>query len=606
MGFLRRWFPYALGATSAVVVTFDCTNDHVLRRSARTAIATVRLAYLYKTSEPETIEELSALHRRAATLVLDTCRQNEGLYIKLGQGLHALNHVLPEEYQEVLSVLLDDAPTVPLPQIRKLFAEETGKDQFLDVFLTFDEAPVASASIAQVHKATIRVPRDLLPHNHPKFHMSKKITDGVDDSVLIDVAVKIQKPVIQKQNWWDLMAYINVNRLLQWSFQIPLMWTAETIMWNFMKEIDFRVEAENSMRAKAMLEADHPDIYVPHVFSHLSSRRVLVTEWIDAVKLSQKKEVMAQYNPKQLLTSVLEAFGDMIFTHGFVHSDPHPANLLVRPNKNPRNKKPYQVVLLDFGLCARETDHFRLTYGLFFKSVLMNDRDTLRNVVTEWGFRDPDLFTALTIQRPFTSAPVTVGEVSKKDIRHMEEMMKQRAVNLLKDEEKVPRDLVFVGRSMNLLRALNKMYGAPVNRIRVLAGSAVKGLRDIATVEEIKARYPRPALVNGMEDTFSVPAGSANHNAPLVGKEKSGSSGRSWLRRQELELRFHVALFLISCVHQYFQWRSYFTHLFLLLRGMEQNEAAVSMEDALEMQEAAMVGKSLKHQHQPMRIGTRD
>lgn len=607
MKFLRKWAPRVLGVGAITAVAFDCTNDHVLRRTARTAVATVRLAYLYKTTEPSTVEELSDLHRRAATIILNTCRSNEGLYIKLGQGLAALNHVLPEEYLEVLTVLLDDAPTVPLPQIRKLFAEETGKDDFSDVFVDFEERPIASASIAQVHRAKIAVPRHLLPRNHPQYAPvsasgnSSSLTSSSSSQlppVLVDVAVKIQKPVIQKQNWWDLQAYINVNRLLQWSFQIPLMWTAETIMSNFMKEIDFRNEAENSDRAKQMLQVDHPDVYVPHVYQHLTSKRVLVTEWIDAVKLSQKQAVAQSYNVKQLLTTVLEAFGDMIFTHGFVHSDPHPANLLVRPNQNPHNKKPYEVVLLDFGLCAQETDHFRLTYALFFKSVLMNDRESLRQVVTEWGFRDPDLFTAMTIQRPFTSTPVTVGEVTKADIMQMENMMKQRAVTMLKDEARVPRDLVFVGRSMNLLRSLNKMYGAPVNRIQVLAGSAVRGLKDLSTVEEIRERHPRPALINGMEDT--------SQQQSSVALVVTKSSHRSWLRRQQLELQFHLTLFLISCVHQYFLWRRW---LWMLVFGSKTtDESGGTMEDALERQEAAMVrgSKPSHHHHQPMRIGGRD
>ena len=138
----RRWVKRLFIGSFVGIAAFDAANERVVTRSLRTVYCEVYLSLLYKLSDPQTSEELSALHLRAANIVLSCCMSNEGLYIKFGQGLSAFNHIMPPEYSTTLRVLLDQAPQVPIDAVRKIFQEETGKS-FLEVFDSFEEAPVA-------------------------------------------------------------------------------------------------------------------------------------------------------------------------------------------------------------------------------------------------------------------------------------------------------------------------------------------------------------------------------------------------------------------------------------------------------------------------------
>lgn len=574
-GFARRvlrrcGYVSAAGIVGAAV--FDVTNDHVISRSARTLINAIRIGQMYKATDPETAQELSDLHRAAAQIILDTCLTNEGLYIKMGQGLHAFNHILPEEYLQTLRVLLDKAPEVPLEVVRSIFLKETGHSRFEDVFESFNPIPVASASIAQVHKARMR---------------------RGDTGEVVDVAVKIQKPNIRKQIWWDLQCYFLVCRMLQYAFDLPLMWSAQCIAENLTKEIDFFAEAENSERAKDLLKHRH-DIHIPCVYRDLLTPRLIVSEWIDAVKLVEVETVKKQFNSADVMQSVLSAFGEMVFELGFVHCDPHPANLMIRRNQNPKNKKPFEVIIIDFGLCVPETKKFRLEYSLLFKTIFRGDRDMLKKIVQSWGIGNADLFASLTIQKPFTAQSMRSGQVSKSDIMAMEHQMKDHVKNLLAREELVPQELVFVGRSMNLLRSVNKSYGAPVNRINIMAGCAVRALGHLATLDDVHA------VLQGL-DQASI--------------EKRARK-RDQIRGAMFEFHYHAILTWLAVVHLTTLWCNAVLAV-LLPKQWAEHFYVGNLEEQLEQKEKEMIQRSnhsssmsfenkMQKFHKPMNIAAND
>lgn len=492
----RRWRGRFFMTASVMTVCYVCADywtANSLTRSLRAVTTTAYVAYLYKTTSPTTLQEFSGLHSAAAEAVLDLCLRNEGLYIKLGQGLNALNHILPGEYMDVLKTLLDSAPLVPIKDVKQIIKEETGRT-VEELFLDFDPVPVASASVAQVHRAKLRPASE---HDGP-----------------LEVAVKVQKPQVRYQVFWDLETYRFITWFMGLLFDLPVGWARQTIMDGIRREIDFSIEAKNAECIRENFEG-HPSVYVPWVVKDLTTPRLLVTEWVDGVKLINVGDVRRQFEDVTVLRTIFDAFGDMIFKHGFVHCDPHGANVLVRPapcsssldTREKKCKKP-QVVLLDFGLCCPETEQFRVKYALLFKSIVMQDIKTVKKIVTSWGITDAEVFASIQMQKPYKSLKRgNRGEVTREEVLKMHMAARQSVRTLLENQELVPHELSLVGRSIDILRGINRLYGAPLNRVDMFVRRAVEGLGTISTYEDAQcylAQLGDSCHTTGREGTTSV------------------------------------------------------------------------------------------------------
>ncbi len=139
--------------------------------------------------------------------------------------------------------------------MEEIFLKDLGKRP-ADIFETFSTEPVASASIAQVHMATLK--------------------DGRR------VAVKVQKPEIAVQIGWDLACFQLIARGFEYMFDIPLMWSAAYIEQHIRLETDFLNEASNSRRCAANLKLDpylRDNVHVPVVYPELTTRRIMTAEW---------------------------------------------------------------------------------------------------------------------------------------------------------------------------------------------------------------------------------------------------------------------------------------------------------------------------------------
>jgi aarF domain-containing kinase len=231
-----------------------------------------------------------------------------------------MNHILPPQYNKTFSVLQDKAPTVPFAEVEKMFLEEFGKKPS-EIFEYFDENAIASASIAQVHRARLK--------------------DGTN------VAVKVQKPYIRNQIPADLTCY----RIMLWCyekiFNLPMYWSADYTCQNLRKEADFLNEAHNSERAARNLK-DRSDVHIPKVFWEHSTSRILTCEWIDGVKMNDEQGLAKLNLPKKpIVQSMIELFAHQIFLSGFVHCDPHPGSFCpIIQDSKPSNIKSKQKLFL--------------------------------------------------------------------------------------------------------------------------------------------------------------------------------------------------------------------------------------------------------------------
>jgi aarF domain-containing kinase len=281
-------------------------------RAGRSFYAGAKTAIDYKwslrgldDSTDEYNEAIKGCHQRAADRMLSTCLSNAGLYIKMGQAVSTMNHILPKEFYTTLRVLQTQALRSDGANIDELFQEEFQIDNPLELFEEFDYKPIAAASLAQVHKA--------------------KTKDGDE------VAVKLQYIDLLDRFPVDILTLRTILAMVGFAFpSFNMSWVLDDLKGNLEKELDFLNEAENSRRC--MRELKHLDyVYVPKVFDQYSTKKVLTMEFINAHKISDIDAIKKDgLSIKEIDENLINMFSEQIFHSGFVHADPHHGNILVR------------------------------------------------------------------------------------------------------------------------------------------------------------------------------------------------------------------------------------------------------------------------------------
>lgn len=427
----------------------------VVRRSFRAAGAGIYTIANYKIFW--TPENASDVHSKVAKVLTDCCLENEGLYVKIGQAVCSMAAVLPKEYTDNLSRLSDKAKTYDFKVINEIIERELGPGVVTDI----DPVPVGSASLAQVHT-------------------------GVYVKTGETVAIKVQKPNVSVQASWDLRMYRTIVALLQWSFDIPLLWSVDFTCSHFLAELDFRLEGKNSDLAKEQLMALGDMVYVPKVLA--ATPKVILTEWIpDTVNISNVKGLRERnFDCKRIILDATKIFGYQVFRTGHVHCDPHPGNLLVR--NHPSNKDTHQIVLIDHGLYVDLPSSLRRDYARLWVAIAPPpDKKTIEEICASWGIGSPKLFQSI-VQSAAADKKLKVHEkddedngTPKKATRaEKSAYIKQHLKQLLQDTSKFPNELILVGRCMNYIRAANWTHGSPIDRVALLADSAREALKEEA------------------------------------------------------------------------------------------------------------------------------
>ncbi len=271
-------------------------------------------------------------------------------FVKLGQMLSTRPDLLPEEWVLAFARLQDHVPPFPGAEARAVIESQLGAP-VEDLFAEFSEEPVASASIAQVHRA--------------KTHEGRSL------------AVKVQRPGIEAQLRSDLnILYVLAGWLED---QIDLgIYTPQAVVEAFDRaltaEADFNLEAASGEQLGEAL-AGVAGVSVPRIVRSLTSRRVMTMEWVDGRNLGEIEQTRA--DPQRVLAALIDATYTQIFTHGLFHGDPHPGNLFVDDDST--------LHYLDFGLVGRITPEMRDTLMALFVAVMFKDADGLARTLYRAG-----------------------------------------------------------------------------------------------------------------------------------------------------------------------------------------------------------------------------
>eukprot|EP00127_Corallochytrium_limacisporum_P004931 Clim_evm5s195 gene=Clim_evmTU5s195 len=446
-------------------------------RSVHTAGVISYLAARYKLKlhglSRESDEYLSTLkecHLYSARKLVDLASYHKGIYVKAGQHAASMNTALPKEFTQVLSVLQDQTDPIPFKQVQKAFRREF-KAPLEDFFIEFAEKPLAAASLAQVHKATTR--------------------DGRE------VAVKVQYPFLDRLFGSDMRTMRLAATFVEMAFPgIDLQWLVDELEENLEQELDFRHEGGNAERV-ARLFANNIEVAVPRIYWDLTGKRILTMEFIHAVKITDIEGILGLQTRTQNIARILaEVFAEMIYCHGFMHSDPHPGNLLVR--RHPEFGNP-QLVLLDHGLYRELEESFRYHYCRLWKALMTMDEDLLKESATHLGAGEYyDLFPLLLTYRRWGTKATFGQSTTQGDKQKIRSRFKNiQFSDVLEFLETLPRDMLLVFRTTNLIRSINKDLGMPtIDRFIVFAKMSVKGTYGYRRRDEpIRTRRERLRLL---------------------------------------------------------------------------------------------------------------
>jgi predicted unusual protein kinase regulating ubiquinone biosynthesis (AarF/ABC1/UbiB family) len=323
--------------------------------------------------------------------LLDIISAQSPAIIKAGQALASRPDLLPKEYLDALQKLQDRCPAYPTDQAILLLEEELGM-RFEDAFEIESYEPVAAASIGQVYRGRLR-------------------SNGAE------VAIKVQRPnceAIIRTDLYILRWYSNFaqNLLKLVGRDINLVSVIDDFGELIYREMDYRAEAVNAQRF-AELYASIPDVFVPKVYTGLSTSKVLTMEWVNGARLSDKRSIDRMgLDSEKFVDILVQCSLRQMLENGFFHADPHGGNLLAMEDG--------KLCFLDFGMVSYVEAQQRLSIIEAVVHLVNRDFRALSGLYVRMGFVPPDVAQEPLIGALERALPdvlnASVGELNIKNI----------------------------------------------------------------------------------------------------------------------------------------------------------------------------------------------
>ena len=275
-------------------------------------------------------------------------------FTKLGQMASTRPDILPPDIVSELEKLQSDTRPLEFDTVKTSIETSLGA-KLEEIFLEFDEIPIGSASIGQVHSATLKTGQR--------------------------VAVKVQRPNIERTIRNDLEILNHIATLADHRLEIGTHFQVTTIIEEFSKaiidELDYTVEARNQDKIrKQFLEADN--VKVPEVMWELTTKDVLIMEFIDGISIGDHERLRQEnYDVTELADTLTKALFHQILIEGFFHGDPHPGNIKVLPDET--------IAFIDFGMVGRLGQDMKGHFGFLVISLMRQDVEGVVRAITKMG-----------------------------------------------------------------------------------------------------------------------------------------------------------------------------------------------------------------------------
>ncbi len=279
-------------------------------------------------------------------------------FIKLGQIASTRPDLIPKDIIDELEKLQSDVPPFSFDDVKKVI-EESLDVKTEDVFQSIEEMPIGSASTGQVHKAVT--------------------IDGET------VAVKVQRPNIEKIVRTDLEILHHLATLaeqrMEWARRYHLTDMIEEFSEAILDELDYTIEANNADKIRKQFERDSK-IKIPEMIRELSTKNVLVMEFIDGIPINHHAELEARgYSREVLADRLANAVFHQIIVEGFFHGDPHPGNVSVLEDET--------IAFMDFGMVGRLSQDMKYNFGTLLIGMMRKDASGVVKAIVKMGVVPP-------------------------------------------------------------------------------------------------------------------------------------------------------------------------------------------------------------------------
>ncbi|MEK3799879.1 AarF/UbiB family protein [Peribacillus sp. FSL H8-0477] len=275
-------------------------------------------------------------------------------FVKLGQMASTRRDILPEDIIFELEKLQDQVSPFSFQQVRQIIEEELG-DDLENLFSEFDETPLATASIGQVHRA--------------RLHTNER------------VAVKVQRPHIRPLVKTDLEILDDLARIMESRIDRAKRFQLREIIEEFSKsltlELDYQTEGRNSEKISRPSMNDET-IKVPRVYWSHTTAKVLTMEYISGVKVNNLTRLEEEgYDRKVIAERIAHSMLHQILIEGFFHGDPHPGNIIILPGD--------RIVWMDFGMVGRLSANMQNQFALLALSMKSGSTNGIIKAISEMG-----------------------------------------------------------------------------------------------------------------------------------------------------------------------------------------------------------------------------
>lgn len=418
-------------------------------------------------------------------------------FVKAGQILSMRSEILPASFCDELAKLRADADPMPYQVVLDTLANEYGRP-VSEIFSHIDAQPLGSASLAQVHRATL-------------------VTGE-------DVAIKVQRPTVRETMAQDVSIMRSIaktaSKMIRTSQVVDLKGVVEELWSTFESETDFLVEARNLAEFKRFAE---PFNYMdcPKPYPDLCTEHVVVMEYVDGISVSHPvKLIEAGYDLEEIGTKLVDNYATQILDEGFFHADPHPGNIIVRDG---------QIVLIDLGMTGRLDQHTRRLLKEMIFAVARQDSPALADALLRFAGADasaedyPSLLSDLdVIVKEFGTV-----DLAELDIAAFLTSLTQMAA---RHGIEVPSTITTVGRALVTLEGLLDEFIPNVNMIQIISEHISRSTTvDSAIHDEVKTlgieghqalHGALGALAELKNVTRMLTRGQLRVNMELVGSEE--------------------------------------------------------------------------------------